>query len=92
MGTTESEQHSPVLSLRKEDRVQAEARPSGLRPEQKAELKQGWELLGMMEGWSSLRVWTRIRKEMSPAAVLEDEEAQYRIDRRSRLEDDYKEQ
>lgn len=66
------------MSLRQTGRVQAEERTSGLGPEQKAELNQGWELVGMLQGWSSLSVCTRTRKvgEMSTGVVLEDDAAQ----------------
>lgn len=90
-GTAEDEQQSPVLHLRQKDSVQAEASPSGLGPEERAELEQGWELLGMLQGWRSMSIWTRTRK-VGEMSVVEDQEAQHQIDRRSKVEGDYKEQ
>lgn len=45
----------------------------------------------MLQGWRSLSVWTRTRK-VGEMSVVKDEEAQHQIDRRSRVEGDYKEQ
>lgn len=47
----------------------------------------------MLQGWRSLRVWTRTTNaaEVSAATVLEDKEVQHQMDRKDGLEGDYKE-
>lgn len=89
--TAEDEQQSPVLHLRQKDSIQAEASPSGLGPEQRAKQEPGTGMEALGYGWRSMSIWTRTRK-VGEMSIVEDEEAQHQIDRRSKVEGDYKEQ